>query len=62
MSQVTFKHAGRTDVGIVRSNNEDAFLIDELTRLFVVCDGVGGRQGGEVASRTAAEYVADRMR
>lgn len=62
MSQVTIKHAGRTDVGIVRTNNEDAFLIDDLTRLFIVCDGVGGRQGGEVASRTAAEYVAERLR
>lgn len=62
MSQITLQHAGRTDVGIVRSNNEDAFLIDDVTRLFVVCDGVGGRQGGEVASRTAAEYIANRIR
>jgi serine/threonine protein phosphatase PrpC len=62
MSQIMLSHAGRTDVGIVRSHNEDAFLIDEQTRLYVVCDGVGGRQGGEVASRTAAEYIAARIR
>lgn len=62
MSIVTLQHAGRTDVGIVRANNEDAFLIDDVTRLYIVCDGVGGRAGGEVASRTAAEYVAERLR
>ena len=50
MGKMLVTHAGRTDVGVVRSNNEDAYLIDESINLFVVCDGVGGRSGGETAS------------
>jgi protein phosphatase len=39
-----------TDVGRVRAANEDAFVIDDDTRLFAVADGMGGHQAGEVAS------------
>lgn len=51
------QHGGRSDVGVVRSNNEDSFGIDADCRLFVVCDGVGGRAAGEHASRLAVDHV-----
>ena len=51
------KHAGRSDVGLVRKVNEDCLFVDEKLQLFVVCDGVGGRVGGAVASKTACEHI-----
>lgn len=48
---------GATDTGRVRANNQDAYLVDE--RVFAVCDGVGGHQGGEVASATAVEALKE---
>lgn len=61
MAQMQISHAGRTDVGIVRKNNEDAYLIDDTTHLFVVCDGVGGRIGGQEASRIGCEWIGQRI-
>jgi PPM family protein phosphatase len=45
--------AFRTDTGRQRSANEDAFFI--RAPIFVVADGMGGAQAGEVASKAAAE-------
>jgi serine/threonine protein phosphatase PrpC len=53
------RHYGYTDVGRVRSRNEDAFLADAQLGLFIVCDGVGGRARGEVASQETVEFIVD---
>ncbi len=50
---------GGTDQGKRRSNNEDAYLLDDETGLYAVADGVGGSEGGEVASRIAVEALAE---
>lgn len=46
-----------TDTGRKRTKNEDAFLVDDERRLFVVADGIGGHVGGEVASQLAVETI-----
>src|SRR5690348_17031594 len=48
---------GVTDVGRVRTNNEDCFRIVAPLHLFVLSDGMGGEAHGEVASALAVETV-----
>jgi protein phosphatase len=50
---------GTTDVGIDRDNNEDYFLVNLPKNLFIVADGMGGHNAGEVASLKATEAVND---
>ncbi len=56
--------AGDTNVGKVRTTNEDSMIVDVERGLFVVLDGMGGANAGDVASQTARdailEYVAHR--
>jgi protein phosphatase len=54
--------AGKTDVGLVREKNEDSMLIDPTVGLFVVCDGMGGHVGGQVASQLAVATISEVIR
>jgi len=56
------RHFGNTHTGRVRAHNEDAFLADAGLGLFVVCDGVGGRARGEIASQETVEFIHDWVR
>lgn len=48
---------GRTDRGLRRHHNEDAFLVRDNLGLAVVADGMGGHAAGEVASQLAVKEV-----
>ncbi|HTB15360.1 MAG TPA: Stp1/IreP family PP2C-type Ser/Thr phosphatase [Bryobacteraceae bacterium] len=48
---------GASNVGCVRTNNEDYFLVAPTIGLYVVADGMGGAQAGEHASKLAVETV-----
>jgi len=50
---------GASNVGCVRTNNEDYFLVAPTIGLYVVADGMGGAQAGEHASKLAVETVYD---
>lgn len=49
--------AALSDIGLRRTNNEDAFLLDAEHRLFAVSDGMGGHSGGEIASALAVDSL-----
>jgi protein phosphatase len=46
-----------TDPGLVRKGNEDGHICNDVLKLYVVADGMGGHSAGEVASRLAIETV-----
>ena len=48
---------GVSDPGCVRSNNEDYFISDSRSGLFILADGMGGANAGEYASRLSAEML-----
>jgi PPM family protein phosphatase len=56
------KAFGMTDIGLIRTSNEDNFLIDPQLGLIMISDGMGGHDAGEVASKEALLSVRDFIR
>ena len=56
IDQVELQYGVATDVGLVREVNEDSFLAEPP--VFVVADGMGGHDGGDIASRIVVEEFA----
>jgi PPM family protein phosphatase len=56
------KFGARTDIGCVRENNEDSYRIAPDMNLYVLSDGMGGLEAGEVASRMAVDAVLEQYR
>ena len=50
---------GKSDVGLVRTNNEDNFFTDPARTLAIVADGMGGHAAGEVASQITVDTLAE---
>jgi protein phosphatase len=57
VSDVVLRAGAATDVGRQRTINQDSFVLLPDRNLFIVADGMGGHQGGEVASRLAVETL-----
>ena len=48
-----------SDIGLVRQNNEDYFRILQEEKFFVLADGMGGHQAGEIASKETVDHLCD---
>jgi len=58
MVEVGFK----SDKGLKRCNNEDAFFVIPESNIYMVADGVGGHKAGEIASRTTISKIVEYIR
>ena len=58
------KVCGKTDVGLRRHENQDTFAVEHGEKLLiaVVCDGMGGAEGGQIASSLAVETFMQEIR
>src|SRR5262249_36458272 len=52
---------GTTDLGRKRQRNEDSFVVNKEINFYLVADGMGGHNAGDVASATAAKTVESYM-
>ncbi|MGD8833426.1 MAG: protein phosphatase 2C domain-containing protein [Desulfobacteraceae bacterium] len=59
---ISINYGHRTDIGRVRCHNEDSYLVDPEYGLFVISDGMGGHEAGDVASAVAIESIGTHVR
>ena len=59
---MAIEFAVKSDMGLVRTNNEDSFFTGPATGLFIVADGMGGHNSGEVASKMACEIISNNLK
>jgi PPM family protein phosphatase len=50
-------YSAKSDTGLKRHHNEDRFVVDPTLGLYVVCDGMGGGNAGEIASAIAVKTI-----
>lgn len=60
-NDLELQFAGKTDTGLVRSQNEDAIVIRPERGFAVLADGMGGYNAGEVASSMATSIICERL-
>lgn len=61
-TNVDFEVSSLSHSGLIRSHNEDSFLVDEDLGLFLVADGMGGHRAGDVASQMGVKAVHERLK
>ena len=59
MGELSWRAAGLTDVGCVRTENQDNYFLSRDNCLLVVADGMGGAEGGATASQLTVDTLSE---
>ena len=62
LTEPSLSWGAASDIGKIRDENQDAYLVDSELGLFLVSDGIGGHQGGALASKIVTEVLPTLVR